>query len=145
MKSSLLIPSRYKLIGFILFLPCMVVGLLNVYKEFQFGFLSVRGSRIFDFSDGNLTNELALSGVIIGLLMIAFAREKTEDEFIHRLRLESWQWAILINYALLFIANWVVYGTEYLQVMIYNMLTTLIIFIIRFHWLLARYKKQLAE
>jgi len=145
MKINLLLPTKYKLIGLLLFIPCMTVGLLNVYREFQFGFLDVRRNKLFDFSDGNLTNELALSGVIIGLLMIAFSREKTEDEFIHRLRLESWQWAVLINYALLFLANWLVYGTEFFRVMIYNMLTVLIIFIIRFHWLVFRSRKHITE
>ena len=145
MKTKLLLPVKYKLIGTILLIPCMVVGLLNVYSEFQFSFLTVRNTKIFDLSDGNLTNELALSGVIIGLLMIAFAKEKYEDEFINRIRLESWQWAVLINYGLLFVATWAIYGMEYFQVMIYNMLTVLIIFIIRFHWLLVRYKKQIND
>ena len=42
----------------------------------------------------NFTDEMALTGIILALLFIAFASEKKEDEFINRTRLESWQWAV---------------------------------------------------
>jgi hypothetical protein len=92
--------------------------------------------------DYNLTNELALTGLIIGLMMIAFSKERQEDEFINKLRLESLQWAVIINYILLLIATWFINGASFLQVMMYNMLTVLVIFIIRFHLLLIRIKRS---
>ncbi|MBI1342366.1 MAG: hypothetical protein GC171_05445 [Terrimonas sp.] len=149
MKNKLLLPNNYKRYGIGLLIPFAVIGVLSIYNEFELGFLQTGKNipyfNMFDFTDNNFTNEIALSGVMIGLLMIAFSKEKTEDEFIHQIRLESWQWAVIINYALLFLANWLIYGSEFLQVMIYNMLTILIIFIIRFNWLLYKYKKQLSE
>ena len=149
MKNKLLLSKKYKLIGIIVLFPFVILGILNVYKDFQLSFLQLpltdQYLNSFDFNDKNFTNEVALSGVIVGLLLIAFSREKMEDEFINKIRLESWQWAVLINYILLLFANWLIYGTEFLQVMLYNMLTILIIFIIRFHWSLSRYRKQIAE
>jgi len=149
MKNKLLLAKKYKLIGIIVLVPFVVLGIFNVYENFQLSFLQLpltdQYLNSFDFNDKNFTNEVALSGVIVGLLLIAFSREKMEDEFINKIRLESWQWAVLINYILLLFANWLIYGTEFLQVMLYNMLTILIIFIIRFHWSLSRYRKQIAE
>jgi hypothetical protein len=115
---------------------------MSRYWDFQFAALAVpkKGTSIFT-SPQNLTDELALSGLIISLLMIAFARERHEDEFINHTRLESWQWAVLINFLLLLVATWVFYDESFIDVMMYNLLTILIIFIIRFNWVLARNKR----
>ena len=142
MRLKLLLPTKFKWIGLALFVPFLILGILNAYTGFQIEVLSMSQKHNSGFtSDQNLTDELALSGLIISLLMIAFAKEKEEDEFIYQSRLESWEWAVLINFLLLIIACWTFYGLPFLDVMMYNMLTPLLIFIIRFHWVLLRNKK----
>lgn len=147
MKSKLLLPSRFKLIGLLLLIPLLVLGILYRFRDFYFEFLTFKfrtnsgnDKSIFTEDQINLTDELALTGLIVGLLFIAFARHKQEDEFIHHIRLESWQWAVLISYGLLLLATWFVHGLAFIDVMMYNMLTILIIFIIRFYMVLARNK-----
>jgi hypothetical protein len=146
MKSKLLLPSRYKSIGIVLLIPSLILGILVRFFDFQFAFLTIKRSlgvnRIF-VDDINLTDELALTGIVLGLIFIAFAREKNEDEFIAHTRLESLKWAVLVNYALLLIATWVIHGVGYIDVMMYNMLTVLIFFIIRFHYVLGQTKKSI--
>lgn len=78
------------------------------------------------------------------LLLISYSREKDEDEYISRLRLESLQIAVITNYILLLIASLIWHWLDFLAVMMYNMFTILIIFIIRFHYLLYRQKKAAA-
>lgn len=51
-------------------------------------------------------NENRLSSIVgvlfmTGALFVAFSREKTEDEFIAKIRLESLLWATYINYGVL--------------------------------------------
>jgi hypothetical protein len=133
MSNSLLIPNHYKRLGFIILIPFLVLGALCMFRDFNFSWLDI-GKSI------NLTDEIALTGTIAGLLMIAFSKEKTEDEYISTLRLESLQKAVLIHYILLVIATWAVHSLAYIQVMVYNMLTIPIIFIIRFHYVLAKNK-----
>ena len=143
MRSKLLLPHRFKWIGIILFIPFCVLGLLNRYSEFRIEALSfyIEDGNLFTPAQ-NLTDELSLTGSIISLLMVAFAKEKQEDEFINHTRLESWQWAVLINFLLLIIATWVFYNEAFIDVMMYNLLTPLLIFIIRFNWTLARNKRR---
>lgn len=139
MKSTLLLPNKYKAIGIILLIPSLVLGAFVRFANFEFPFLNfARAQKEFLDKHGNLTDELALTGIIISLLFIAFAREKQEDEYINSMRLESLQWAVLVNYILLIIATWVVHGFPYIDVMMYNMLTVLIFFIIRFHVVLRK-------
>jgi hypothetical protein len=150
MKSSLLLPTRFSLIGFLLVIPSLVLGLLYRFRDFTVDFLTLDmsykqplGDKTINLDEQiNLTDEVALTGLIVGLLFIAFARRKQEDEFIHHIRLQSWQWAVLINYSLLLLATWFVHGMSFIDVMMYNMLTVLIIFIVRFYVVLARNKNS---
>ena len=48
---------------------------------------------------------------------------------------------VKINYILLLLAFLFVYGTDFLIVMIYNMFTVLIIFIVRFNYILYKNSK----
>jgi hypothetical protein len=119
MRSKLLLPNKFKWIGLALFIPFLILGILNRYKEFQLAFLTVHTDRSDLFNPAqNFTDEVALSGLIIALLMIAFSREKHEDEFIYHNRLESWEWAVLINFLLLLVAIWVFYNEAFIDVMI---------------------------
>jgi hypothetical protein len=53
------------------------------------------------------------------------------------MRLESLQWAIYGNTLILVLCIAFIHGFLFLDVMIYNMFTPLLIFVLRFHWLLV--------
>lgn len=140
MKNAPLLAPRFRWIGLALFVPFAILGAFNLFQEFEFAFLDFRvsTSKMISASNQNLTDEVALTGCIIGLLLMSFARVRYEDEFIHSLRLEAWQWAVLIHFAVLLIGIWTVYDIGFLYIMIGNMLTVLVIFLLRFHYLLYR-------
>jgi len=152
MKTKWLFPHSYRLIGWIILLPSIALGLAALYSEFQWKFLTLPIIAM-NFPGGNipinLTDELAALGVISGLLLIAFSREKVEDEMIIQLRLEALQWSVYVNYLILAILIITVHGTDFMAVMIYNMFTVLLLFIARFRWLIfgttiihAHYEEQ---
>ncbi|MEH3115916.1 hypothetical protein [Pedobacter terrae] len=151
MKNSLLISSKYKVLGWIIFICFATLGIFCMVEGFEipgFQLLSTieqtgEDSVSMDlFGTYNLTNELALLGITVGLLMIVFAKEKIEDEFISMLRLKSLQWAVLLSYIVLIVINFTAYGLNFLSLLVYNLWTVLIIFIIRFYWSLYRLKKE---
>ena len=149
MKYELLIPNKYKVFGWILFLSFAVLGLFCMYGEFKIpGFdLSIFNIKedeglSFSFNDYNLTNEFAFFGTTVGLLMVVFAKEKIEDEFIAMLRLKSLQWAVLISYIVLIVLNYTFYGFGFFGVLVYNSWTVLIVFIVKFNWSLYQLKKE---
>jgi hypothetical protein len=139
MNAKWLFPHRFRLIGWILFVPSLLLGLANRYADFRIRQLDVSGWLMFEDVGNNLTDEFAGVGVIVGLLLIAFSKEAVEDEMISRLRLEALQWSVYTNYLLLAIAMLTVYNSAFLEVMIYNMFTVLLVFIGRFRWLLYRH------
>ncbi len=145
MKNTLLLPNKYKVIGWVTFLSFAALGLACIYLEFEisgFQLYYPKKQGLFDFSQYNLTNEFALFGTTIGLLMITFAKEKTEDEYISLLRLKSWQWSVLISYIILIVLNFSIYGMDFLRFLTYNLWTILIVFVIKFNWSLHKFRKE---
>lgn len=145
MLSKILLPHRYKKIGWILFLPFAALLFANNYFDFNFGFLEleVRDGLLFEDSKENFTNEVALICVFISLFFLAFSREKEEDEYIQKLRLDSLLVACYANTFILIIGTMLFYGFGYLEFMGYNMFTIQLIFIARFRWVLYKQKQSL--
>ena len=153
MTKKLLLPHRYKKIGWCLLVPATLLGIVLALNDFNSEWLhtkvfalflseSINGSKSFTFIDADITNTVVGVMFIAGALLVGFSKEQTEDEFIAELRLSSLLWAVWVNYGLLLFAFLFIYGTAFLNVMLYNMFTVLIIFIIRFHYIL--YKNNLA-
>ncbi len=146
MKTNFLFPYRFKKIGWIIFIPSAVLGFLYLFFDFTPDILSAKALFIdskdmFSMSNNNLIDEISGVLIITGLLMIAFSKEKNEDEYISKIRLESLVRAVYINYIILIIGMIFIYGTNFLFLLIFNMFTILIFFIIRFKWFLYQLKR----
>jgi hypothetical protein len=139
MKTQLL-PYRFKKLGWILLAPSLVLGLLKWYiindKQTLTFVVNLYYKNVFF----DIVSTVLIAGMLAGALLVVFSKEKTEDEFIDKLRLSSALWAILVNYLILFLCNLVFYGWSFLNIIAINMFTTLFFYIIRFNYLLFRSK-----
>jgi hypothetical protein len=152
MTHKLLLPNKYKRAGWILLVPSFVLGVYLAASGFEPDWLNARmlalfpggifsERKLFGFTNVNLLNTIVGVLFIAGALLVGFTKEKTEDEFIYKLRLSSLLWAVLVNYSLLIIAFIFIYDTAFLNVMIYNMFTVLLLFIVRFNYILYKNSK----
>jgi hypothetical protein len=146
----LLLPNRLKNIGWILLLPSFVAGLVFIVFEYKlpmdpkvnvFGFfgeaiLSSKLEQQFRVSSVDLIQNLIGICFLIGGILVMFSKEKKEDEFINQLRLNALQWSVFINYSLLLFCFLLVHGLAFLNVMVYNMFTIIVIYILRFQYLI---------
>ena len=150
MKTNYLLPHKYKTLGWILFIIGTISGASLFISEFEFhNFFKIKVLSIFnsdiDFKgnkepffqiiENGVLDEIISLFIIVGGLLVGFTKEKVEDEFIYKLRKDSLVWAIILNYTILLFLILFVYGGYFLNVMIYNMFTPLIFFIIRFNFL----------
>ena len=146
MRHSFLLPSRFKLLGWLTFVLFTALGLLSMYFEFE-----IPGFQLYypdESSDGliegfkgyNLTNELCYAGVVLSLLMICLTRAEQEDEYIMQIRLYSWQWAFVFSYIVLILINFSFYGFTFFTAIFFNTLTLPIVFICRFYYQIYRLK-----
>lgn len=148
MKNTLLIAHRWKTLGWILAVPAFLGGLYYmaqdnpealevVVPEWLARFMWIE---TFMSADKPITlallDEVICIALLTGLLLLAFSREKIEDEWIQRVRLESFQWAIMVNALLLLAFIVFAHGTPFLTVMVYNMFTPLLIFVARYYYVL---------
>lgn len=81
--------------------------------------------------------------VVVGLFLIAFAKEKIEDEHIAQLRLDSLQWALFIYYIIFIVCTLVFHGYTYLYMVAGNVVTPLICFILRFRWKIYMFNRSI--
>jgi hypothetical protein len=154
MKTRYLFPHSFKKVGWVLLIPAVVVGLLMTLEIVSFPELEMEVYNIarqglldnqqpaFSWTVNNVLDELVSIFIIVGALLVACSEEKTEDEYIAKIRLESLLWATYANYGLLLLAIVLVYDLAFLQVMIFNMVTLLLIFLVRFNYILFRNAKD---
>jgi hypothetical protein len=153
MSKKLLLPHRYKRIGWFILIPATILGVILTVNGDSPDWLHTKvfalfadeplgQSRSFAIIDTDITYTIVGALFIIGALLVGFSKEKQEDEFIAGLRLSSLLWAVWVNYVLLLFAFLFIYGLSFLTVMEYNMFTVLIIFIVRFNYIL--YKNAIA-
>ena len=136
MKTKWLFPHGFRLIGWLIFVLSILLSLAYTYADFRTSWSERIIRNEPSIAVSSYIDEISAVGVIIGLLLIAFSREKVEDEMISQLRLEALQWSIYVNYIILIVTIVIVYDKAFLGVMIYNMFTVLLVFIARFRWLI---------
>jgi hypothetical protein len=152
MMTNYLFSNRFKKLGWVLFIPSLVGAILISIYEPEFDFLDLKAFAIFndDFFnskrffyliDNNLADEILCVLLIVGGVLVAFSKEKIEDEMVTKIRLESLVWATYVNYAVLLACVIFIYGMPFLTVMMYNMFTLLFFFILRFYWMIYKTSK----
>jgi len=154
MLHSLLFPYRARYVGWLIFLPAAVLGMVTLANEnFEFAFLTFKLPKEFfltqpfltgdgGYSIVNFTNELAALGIIVSLFLVSFSRERVEDEMIGRMRLEALQWSVVVNYLILAVLILVSHGLGFFYILAHNMFTLLLVFIGRMRWLMYRNSHQ---
>lgn len=152
MKINYLFPDKYKKIGWFILIPSAIIGLIILILDYEPDFLNfsvpavfiddiLGEKRLIGIVNNNILNEIFGVLIIIGSLLVAFSKEKSEDEYISKIRLESLVWAVYVNYGILLISFLFIFDLSFLWVMIFNMFTVLLFFIIRFNWQISKLKK----
>jgi hypothetical protein len=154
MKLNFLFPSKFKRIGWFTLIPSAIIGLLILIYEYEPSFLDFNvpaifvdelfsvNRKTFRMVANNILNEILGVLIIISTFLVAFSKEKSEDEYISKIRFESLAWAVYFNYAILILTLLFIYDFAFLWVMVFNMFTVLLFFIVRFNWQISKLKKS---
>jgi hypothetical protein len=171
MKKSYLFPTCCKKIGYGIAIPFVIILILNVcnvpYLNFDFktfGILvhslptftsetieettnmnfefEMMKSAWFTMAKTDFNSTLVPIFIIIGLLMIAFSKEKIEDEMIVKIREQSLIWAVLVNFIFLILGISFVFGFSYLHFLSVQIFFVLLLFIAKFNFELYCFNKS---
>ncbi|RZK49036.1 MAG: hypothetical protein EOO99_07820 [Pedobacter sp.] len=139
MKNYFLFPAWFKLVGWCLAIPGLVLGALYVIWDYNIPFLVVPGAEIGVVE--YVTNELAVFMTVLGLLFIGFSKQIIEDELVANMRLNALQWAVF-TYLLCYLFT-LITADEILSIFKIeeyrselNILLPLLLFNLRFYYLL---------
>ena len=157
MKSRFLFSHKYKPLGWFLFLIGLLFGIFLMINDFDYFNLEIKVfpligetgtfsvNQPLEWSTNNIADELVAIFIIVGGLLVSFSKTKDEDEYISKIRMESLIWATYVNYGVLILAILLVFDMSFFSVLIYNMFTVLLFFIIRFHYVLYKSKKVIED
>lgn len=121
------------------FLPYKPYRFIGKWLSIMFFTLSI--TRTFGYAPQFINSEVFYL-MPLALLMWAYTKERKDDEYIGSIRLEAMQIAIYVNYTILLIANWLVYGLDFWTVLNLNLITIPLIYIAWFQYKLYRVNKQ---
>lgn len=155
MKTNLLFPHSFRTIGWLMFAAGTLLAVPILFLHYEPNWMEVQvpvlaGDQIFGtdrtwftIRANNIADELTAVLFLVGAMFVAFSREKKEDEYIAKIRLDSLVWATYFNYGLLLFAILFVYDLSFYFIMLFNMFTILLFFIIRFRLVLWNAQKAL--
>ncbi|MCY0971019.1 hypothetical protein [Chryseobacterium wangxinyae] len=148
MNTLQLLPNRFKMIGWLIFIPSLILGMTSLtgILNFQISLPVIYNSGFFnDGQDGFLkTTEIDLLPnlfgilIVIGGILVGFSKEKIEDEYISSLRLKSVFWSLIASYSIVLILFLTVFGSLFFTIMILIMFLPLVLYILRFNYLLLK-------
>jgi len=151
MKSRFLFSHHYKPIGWVIFVIGFILGIILMLNDYNYPEWEVSvfplisendffSKPAFEWSTNNIADEMASVFMIVGGILVSFSKTKDEDEYISKIRMESLIWATYVNYIILIITILFVFDISFFNVLIFNMFTILLFFMVRFHYELFKLK-----
>ena len=146
-------PNKMKTLGVIL----LIIGVLLVFLKHQFNykpeFLNLKVFAIYSFyieakTFTLITHQMIedLGGILLiaGLFMVAFSKEKAENEGMDLLRLKAFFITVWFNLFYLFFAILFFFGFGFVAALIGFAIGWLLVYIISFRWMLYKSKSGLS-
>jgi len=154
MKTIYLFPNRLRIPALIIFvfstiffLPSFEDDLFNisgtvfsVASQYPFGKTS-----FFTFLHDELSSEIVTSLFVISGIVLAFSKEKIEDEFIQSMRFRSLMNATFFTYSMTLLSIFFIYGISFLSIVTSLIFIHLIVLNIFYYTKLFIYKKQFSH
>ena len=140
-KLSYLLPGSFRFVGFIFTIAGTILGIMRYYFGIKpdlfdqkvFAIYSVYlKTKTLKIESNQLIEEIAGVLLILGLFMIAFAREKNENPQISSMRLKAFFISFYVNTVFLIVSISFTFGLAFIYMMIINLASQLLIYIISF-------------
>jgi len=148
MNTLQLFPNRFKMIGWFIFIPSLILGLISLSGVMNFeislpviynsGFFTDEKQGFLQTENIDLFSNLFGVLIIIGGILVGFSKEKIEDEYISTLRLKSVFWSLITTYFIVLILFISIFGSLFFTAMIFSIFLPLVLYVFRFNYLLLK-------
>lgn len=146
---SILLPYWLKIPGVVLFLTGLVLGYIRFKAGIEPPFLDVKvfaifssyfENKYFQLIDNNIIEELAGICLILGLFLMAFGAEKSENNHTRYLRVKALYLSFYILVFFLICSLLFTYGMAFVYMMILSLALPFLSYILIFRLLLIRHR-----
>lgn len=155
MTKNYLFPARFQKLGWFLLIPfgllficfCFCTNELKielnvpVFAIYDDIGLFNNSKHWFAIIENDIMDEITSIGLIASLLLIAFSKEKDEDEYISQIRSNSIVWAFLVNFSFVIFSEIFFYGMFFFNILCLNLFFTLFLFVIKFKIAIYKLRK----
>ncbi|MEP0862479.1 MAG: hypothetical protein HRF52_13665 [Ignavibacterium sp.] len=152
MNFNFFLPHKFRFVGLILFL----LGIIAAYIRFSLGikpavltlpvfslYSSFLETKTFQIITNNISEEIVALLLLVGLLLLNFSKEKIEIEQTDKLRFRALITSVFVNSMLMILSTLFIYGFAFVNVLMLNMFSQLIIYQMIFRFLIFRNRKKL--
>ena len=149
---KLFLPNKFRIFGWIILLFGIILGVTRFYFGIKLEVLNIKvfavyakyfETNYFKVIENHVSEELTALLLLVGLFCISFTKEKIENDFVSALRYKSLILTFYINTALVVLSFLFVYGFGFITVLVINVFSPFIIYVILLKFFL--YKGQKAE
>lgn len=157
MKKTYLLPPYFKIIGLSMLLPTILYGLYVFYWSMMGNMLDniFRSMNDDPYPDGIATYvalvksgwpwlyQIIIFAFTLSFAFMAFSREKVEDEYIWKIRMNSLVSALIIDCILICVAIFTLFGMNFVTFMAFNFYVIVAIYLVIFRIAIYRAKKNI--
>ncbi|MDO4758473.1 MAG: hypothetical protein Q4A18_04335 [Rikenellaceae bacterium] len=140
MQKDWLLPYGFKRVGWVLLAIAVPIAIWAA--AIGFNYQQVALLRDLQLVENPLINNHIILWLWLGMLFVACSREKIEDEMIARIRLNALLVALYIQAVLIIVATFAFNSLDFLNIMIYNLVSYPMIFVIAYRAMLWRARKE---
>lgn len=141
------IPYSGRWLAWLLLTAGLLLGFFWAFEGFKPEFLNIPvfavysaylKKIVFNFTRTNFTDELACILLYGGLLWLIFSKEKSELPGLNTIRYKALFWSMLANSGFLLFSVLFIYGMGFISVMILNLFSQLVLYVVFFRVLVWR-------
>ena len=142
MQKEFLLPKGLKRVGWVLLATALAMGIWSIVLDFDFTKSEIlKPLTLVD----PLINNYIVIGIWLGAIFVGCSREPIEDEMISRIRLNALLVGLYLQATFIITATFVFNSVDYLEVMMYNLVTYPLIFLAVYRWMLWRALKSYGD
>jgi hypothetical protein len=147
MKLTFLMPRNFRFVGIFFIVLGLILGISRFYfgnkpdmldmKMFAFS-SSYLDTKYMEIVRNNMSEEFTGFFIVAGLFLVAFSREKEENEQINMLRLRAFYITAYLNFLFLLVSLFFTFGFAFIYMLIANMGISLLLYTVIFRTLLLQ-------
>ena len=147
---KLFLPNKLRIYGWMILLFGIILGVSRFYFGVKPEFLNIKvfavyskyfETNYFKVIENHVSEELTALLILVGLFILSFTNEKIENDSVSAIRYKSFIFTFYINTVLIALSFLFVYGFGFINILVINVFSPFIIYIILFRYFLSKILK----